>query len=221
MASVTSAAGRPMAQARAGSPLPTRERRTRYVALAVIILVGSTAVGAWLWSQAGTKTPVVVVVQPVPAGHAISRADVSTIAVAGGVTAIAGENIGSVIGQSAAVPLLPNMLLQRSMVTPATGPGPRDAEVGVAVTSGQAPADGLQPGDTVQVLRLPDDSASSRSSQTVQELVAQARVFAAHPDPAQAGGTILTLTVPASQAPLVAMASDAGKVALIKVAATS
>jgi Flp pilus assembly protein CpaB len=111
------------------------------------------------------------------------------------------------------------MLLQRSMVTPASGLSPQEAEVGVAVTSGQIPADGLAPGDTVQVLQLPDDNAS-RSSDTAQELT-QARVFAVRPDPAQAGGTMLTLTVPAEQAALVATASGAGKIALIRVAPAS
>jgi hypothetical protein len=189
------------------------------VALGVVLIVGLAAAGAWLYSSAGAKTPVVVVVQSVPAGHAITRADVSTVEVAGGVTAIAGANLESVIGQDAAVALLPNMLLQRSMLTAATGLDPGIAEVGVAVTSGQIPADGLVPGDTVQILRLPGDGASS--SQPAQELVAQARVFAVRADPAQAGGTLLTLTVPSSQAALVATAAGAGKVALVRVAAAS
>jgi hypothetical protein len=221
----TANTGRARVQGRAGSPLPTRERRPSFVILGVVLIVGLAGFGAWLYSSAGAKTPVVVVVQSVPAGHAITRADVSTVEVAGAVTAIAGKNLDSVIGQSAAVALLPNMLLQRSMVAAASGLSPQEAEVGVAVTSGQVPADGLEPGDTVQVLQLPGDgAASSRSApgpggEVAQELVGTARVFAVRADPAQAGGTLLTLTVPSSQAALVATASGAGKVALVRVAA--
>jgi hypothetical protein len=219
----SAAAGRAREQIRAGSPLPTREHRPRYVVLGVGLIIGLASVGAWLYASAGAKTPVVVVARSVPAGHTITRADVSTVTVAGGVTAIAGTNLDSVIGQAAAVPLLPDMLLQRSMVTAATGLGPQEAEVGVAVTSAQIPADGLKPGDTVQVLQLPDDGAATSRTQPrdAQELVAQARVFSVRPDPAQAGGTLLTLRVPSAQASLVATASGAKQVALIRVAAGS
>ena len=70
-------------------------------------------------------------------------------------TAIAGANLESVVGQRAAVALLPNTLLQRSMVTDGTRLPAGQVQVGVAVKGGQIPAEGLVPGDTVQVLRLP------------------------------------------------------------------
>ena len=208
---------------RAGTPLPTSNRRPRFVALGVTLILGLGALGAWLAGTAGEKVPVVVVTRPVPAGHVIGRADLSTVPVAGGVTAIAAQNVESVVGQNAAVTLLPGMLLQRSMVTAGTGLSPQQAEVGVVVTSGQIPADGLNPGDSVQVLRLPA-SGSARTSNgedLAQELVPVATVFAVRPDPAQAGGTLLTLTVPAQDAAGVATASGAGVVALVRVAPRS
>jgi hypothetical protein len=115
------------------------------------------------------------------------------------------------------------MLLQRSMVTAGTGLSSQQAEVGVVVTSGQIPADGLNPGDTVQVLRLPASGSSrpSNGEDLAQELVAAATVFAVRADPAQAGGTLLTLTVPAQDAAGVATASGAGVVALVRVAPES
>ena len=47
--------------------LPTRERRPGYIALLVALIVGVAAIGAVLYSKAGAKTPVVVVV---PRGRA-------------------------------------------------------------------------------------------------------------------------------------------------------
>jgi hypothetical protein len=196
-------------------PLPTRQRRPGYAALAVFLIIGFAAVGGWLYLQAGAKTPVVVVVADVPAGHTIQRADLSTVPVAGGVTAIAGNHMDSVVGQAAAVHLLPNMLLQRSMVTSGSGLSSGSAQVGVAVKSGQIPADGLVPGDRVQVVRLPDPAAAE--AQPARMLVDRAEVYAAREDPAQAGGTLLTLVVPREKAAEVAAASGAGQAAVIRV----
>lgn len=202
---------------RSGSALPTRQRRPGWVALGLALVVGFAAIGAYLYTAAGAKTPVVVVVKEVPEGRTIQRADVSTVAVAGGVTAIAGSRVESVVGQRAAVRLLPNMLLQRSMI--ATGPAlaSGEAQVGVVVKSGQVPADGLVPGDVVQVVALPADAQAQPDRPEV--LVRRARVFAAREDPAQVGGTLLTLVVPQDQAVSVAAASGTGRIALIKVSA--
>lgn len=197
--------------------MPTRQRRPGWVALAVALIVGFAATGAWLYLQAGSKTPVVVVVADVPAGHTIDRSDLSTVAVAGEVTAIAGENLDSVVGQIAAVHLMPNMLLQRSMVTENSGLLASMAEVGVAVKSGQVPADGLKPGDQVQIVGLPD--AAAAEEQSVRVLVEKAQVYAVREDPAQAGGTLLTLVVPKANAAEVAAASGSGQIAVIRVGA--
>jgi Flp pilus assembly protein CpaB len=223
MGATTAVRGGRSASVRAGGPLPTNRRRPGFMALGVGLVFGLGVFGAWLYASAGAKTPVVVVVSEVPAGHPIKRSDVSKVSVAGGITAIAARNLDSVVGQNAAVTLLPGMLLQRSMVTSGSSLGPQQAEVGVAVTSGQIPADGLSPGDTVQVLRLPDDDSSRAgdSEDAVRELVAGAQVFAVRADPAQAGGTLLTLTVPPQDASSVASASGAGRIALVRVAGAS
>jgi hypothetical protein len=145
--------------ARVGAPLPIRQKRPGYAALAIVLIVGLAAVGAYLYSQAGKKVPVVVVTTDVPAGHRIQRGDLSTVQVAGSVTAIGGANLNSVVGETAVVELLPNTLLQRSMVTSAPALDSLAAQVGVAVTPGQIPANGLSPGDTVEVLQLPQKNS--------------------------------------------------------------
>ncbi len=55
----------------------------------------------------------------------ITRSDLSTVAVAGPVVAFAGARLPAVVGQRAAVTLLPHMLLQRSMVAAGAGLAPR------------------------------------------------------------------------------------------------
>lgn len=196
-----------------GTPLPTRQRHNGFIALALALIVGLAAIGAFLYSSAGSKTPVVMVVNEVPAGQVIERSDLTTVPVSGRVVAIAGSNLSSVVGDRAAVTLLPDMLLQRSMVS--TGPSVADgeAQVGVAVKSGQVPADGLVAGDRVRVVRLP---AQGSQDLTAEELTI-AGVFSVRDDPALTGGRLVTLTVPDSRSTEVAAASGAGLVALVKV----
>ena len=202
--------------------LPTRQRRPGYTALALTLIVTLAATGAWLYQQAGQKTAVVVVVARVPAGHPVSRADLSMVDVAGAVTAVSAAHLDSVVGQNAAVDLLPGMLLQRSMLTSADPLSAGQAEVGVALSGGRVPADGLAPGDTVTALRVPSGATGGGAAAEPPGvvLVAKARVFSSRPDPAQAGGTLVTLIVPAERAPAVAAASAAAAIALVRVGAS-
>ncbi|MGS0688856.1 SAF domain-containing protein [Nakamurella sp. GG22] len=203
----------------ARSPLPTRQRRPGYAALGALLVLGLGGGFGYLYSTAGEKVPAVVVAQPVAVGEVIERSDLSTVDVAGDITAIAGENLQSVVGQRAAVALLPDTLLQRSMVTDADPIPAGQVQVGVAVKGGQLPADGLIPGDRVQVLALPGAQKTGGDAGKPVVLAGAAVVFAARPDPVQAGGTLLTLLVPAADGPAVAVAGASGSAALVKVPA--
>jgi hypothetical protein len=142
----------------------------------------------------------------------------STVQVAGNVTAIGGANVNSVVGETAVVELLPNTLLQRAMLTSAPALTSSAAQVGVAVSPGQIPADGLNPGDTVQVLQLPvKNSANGAATPAPRVLADSATVYSSTSDPSRSGGTLLTLVVPKSAAAAIAAASNTGLIALIRV----
>lgn len=197
-----------------GTPLPTRQRNNGFVALAVALIVGLAAIGAYLYSSAGSKTLVVMVVDEVAAGQVIERSDLTTVPVSGRVTAYGADRLDGLVGQRARVTLLPDMFLQRSMVKDSGESLPAgQAEVGVAVRSGQIPADGLAPGDTVQIVQLPAQDAAGQA----RVLVEQARVFSSRPDESVVGGTVLTVVVPVGSSTAVAAASGAGQVALVRV----
>jgi hypothetical protein len=199
-------------------PLPTRQRRPGYISLLVVLVVGLAAVGGYLYTQAGRKVPVVVVVSQVPAGQVVARSDLSTVEVAGSVRAIAGANLSSAVGKVAAVTLLPGMLLQRSMIADGQLIAPGQAQVGVAVAAGNLPADGLSPGDAVQVLGVPPAaSAASDADPVARVLAPAATVFAAQADPGRPGGFLVTLVVTTGQARAIAAAGAVGRVALVRV----
>lgn len=72
-ASMTGRGALPVAMV--GTPLPLRQKRPGYAALAVVLIVGFAALGGYFYSQAGKKVPVVVVTTDVPVGHKIERSD--------------------------------------------------------------------------------------------------------------------------------------------------
>jgi len=154
-----------------------------------------------------------MVIRTVPAGQVIARSDLTTVPVSGPVVAFGANRLRGLAGQRAAVTLKPNMFLQRSMVASGDTLPAGQAEVGVAVRSGQIPADGLTPGDVVQVVQLP----AKEGTRAAQVLVARAVVFSTRPDPAVSGGTLLTVIVPAPASTAVAAASSAGQVALVRI----
>lgn len=200
-----------------GAPLSTRTRPKGYAALAVALIIGLGALGYYFYTSAGSKTPVVVARQDIPVGHTITRADLGTVEVSGGVTAVAAGNLSSLIGQQAAVEILPNTLVQRAMVTTGSTLAAGQVLVGVATAPGQIPSSGLNPDDKVEVLQLPDKNTSSAASVSTAVLVPAATVYDVRPNPTSAGGTLLTLIVPSTAAFGVAQASNAQLIALVKV----
>lgn len=202
-------------QAGVGTALPTTERHFGRGALLVALIVGLGAIGGYLYTSAGSKVAVVMVVHAVPAGQLIQRSDLTTVPVSGPVVAFGANRLPSLVGQRAAVPLLPDMFLQRSMVTTGDALPAGMAQVGVAVRSGQIPADGLAPGDLVQVVELPSKDGTGAA----QVLVARAQVFSSRPDPSTSGGTLLTIVVPVTASTAVAAASSAGQIALVRIPA--
>lgn len=203
-----------------GSPLSTRTRPKGYAALAVALIIGLGALGYYFYTTAGAKVSVVVASHDISVGHTITRTDLSTVEVSGGVTAVGADNLRSLEGQSAAVGIKAHTPIQRSMVTTGSTLAAGQVLVGVAAAPGQIPSSGLIPGDKVEVLQLPDkntSSAPSTSSASTAVLVPAATVYDVRPNPTSAGGTLLTLIVPSTAAFGVAQASNAQLIALVKV----
>jgi hypothetical protein len=206
--------------ARSAATLATRERRPGWVALALALIVGVAAVFGYLYQQAGAKSPVVVMARTVAAGHVIARADLSTVAVAGDITAIDAGELDRVVGQEAAVTVPEGTLVQQSMLAAKTGLQDGQAQVGVAIASGQMPSDGVKPGDTVDLLQFPGRGSSDTDAiaEPSEALVRAVTVWATRPDPAQPGGTLITLKVPSESVAQIVSANGSGRVAVVKVA---
>lgn len=204
------------------SPLSTRTRPKGYAALAVALIIGLGALGYYFYTTAGAKVPVVVASRDIAVGHTITRADLSTIEVSGGITAVGGNNLSSLEGQTAAVGIKAETPIQRSMVTTGSTVKAGQGLVGVATVAGQIPSSGLAPGDKVEVFSLPQKAtdvapSTSGSAASAAVLVPSATVFDVRANPSASGGTLLTLIVPSTSAYGVAQASNSGLIALVKI----
>ena len=213
-------AGAPRAGAvgAARTPLVTRRRRPGLVMVAVLVIAGGGLAGAVLYQNAGAKTPVVIAARDMSVGHRIERADLASVAIAGPVVAIAASNLGSLVGQTAAVGLVAGQILNRAMVTDRLALDGDHAMVGLSLKAGQLPGDGLEPGDRVMLVRLPTADAAAGVEATGRVIVGRAQVYAVRADETAAGATIVTLVVGVADAPMVAALGSAGQVGLIEVA---
>jgi hypothetical protein len=202
-------------------PRPVRDRHLGWAGLAVVLVVGLGVLGGFAYLRAGAKTPVVVMARTVQAGHVITRTDLSTVGVAGALTTIAAGDLDRVVGRRAAVTMLAGTPVQRSMLSSDGALQAGQAHVGLAVTSGQIPSDGVRVGDTVEVLRLPGTGTVDDPTQPAQVLVQSASVWSARADPARPGGFLLTVTVPDEMVADVVSASGAGQAAVVRVVSGS
>jgi hypothetical protein len=200
---------------------PTRQRRPGLVAVTAVLVVGFALAGVVLVVRAGRTVAVLAVARAVPAGQRLAAADLTTARVGGtGFAAISAADRGSVVGQTAAAPLAAGQLLVRQMLTGEPLPGPGMASVGLSLRAGQLPGDGLAPGDRVRAVAVSGRSTGGSDPVSARPLplATEATVFSVGPDPGAAGGTVVTVLVPAGQADLLAVYGSAGQVGLVEVA---
>ncbi len=200
-------------------PQPARRRRPALAALGVMLVVGCSAVSASLVLASTDATPVLTVIRSIPAGQVLTSADLGTADISGsGLTAVGAGARDGVVGQTAAVELLPGTLLSDAMVTREPVPGPGQAVVGLSLKPGLLPEAELRAGTAVMLVRLA--AAAGTAAATASEapgnelLVPRARVLSETSDPTT-GGRLVSLLVEESTAAEVARAAAAGTVSLV------
>ncbi len=160
------------------------------------------------------------------------------------VAVVDASDASSVVGMRAAVPLSTGELLSSTELTTSAPLAPGDAEVGVVAAPGQLPSVGLVPGDTVLVVQTSPPGTAGASTGVPSPLssvasppgapttglalgaggpaslvlVPAAQVTDVRPGPSGSGAattTLVSLVVPASVAPTVAVAAAADEVGLV------
>jgi hypothetical protein len=200
-------------------PQLPRRRRPGLAALAVMLVVGCSAVSASLVLASGDTTAVLTVVRAVPAGQALAAADLGTAEISGsGLSAVAATSRDKVLGLTAAVDLVPGSLLTDGMVTRDPVPGRGQAVVGLSLKPGLLPEAELQAGTAVMLVRLPAPTGTPSSADgervSSELLVPRARVLSETSDPTT-GGRLVSLLIEQSIAAEVSRAAAAGTVSLV------
>jgi Flp pilus assembly protein CpaB len=206
-------------------------RNTPLIAIGVLLMVGFGLAAAVVNVNAAHRTAVLAVARPVAAGQVIHQGDLSTVRISVDKTLrpIPAAQSSSVVGRSAAVPLVPGALLTRGQIADSSRLPKGKVVIGLALKAGQLPTESMRPGDQVLAVATgaaagavngESGSAANQSSQGAV-LVRQATVYGVE---AQSHGsdntTTVSLLVDEADAPALAGAGAAGQVTLVLRAAS-
>ena len=161
------------------APARPPERRARAGQLGVaVVLVALGVLGAYWFSARGdAKVQVAVLARDIRRGETITAADVASVgmSVDNPVDAVRVELVDTVLaGRLATADLAKGTVLTRAMVSDGTAPAPGKAVVGLNLSPGEYPVDGMTPGVAVAVVRAPKTGPG-------EVLVERAEVYAVAP----------------------------------------
>jgi hypothetical protein len=206
--STTATRQRPAARQEVSAPAARKRRSVpRILAGVVIVLVGAISFGV-VALRADPGVDVLVVARPVQVGVPITDADLRVVKVAADASlhVFAASARTSVLGRTAAVPLVAGTLLAPEQLGVAQDPPAGQSVIAVGVKVGHSPA-GLAAGAAVLVVVVPIAGSTDSPSQ------APAVVRAV--EPADTGGvTVVTLQLNTDAA--VRIASVTGDVSLVQ-----
>lgn len=197
-----------------------------WVTLGLLVIAGCMLAGATLANSLQQSQAVLAAAQPIQVGQAISEADLTTVelAAAQGVAVIPAADQARVVGQPAAVVMLPGMLLTPGALGQPAGMGPNEALAGVELAQGRFPP-GVGAGAQVELLDTGAANAAQPSTGVDDEQTAgQARVLGRATvvavqagDEVAGGGSVATLKLLRDTAQQVTATAAAGRLALVLV----
>lgn len=198
-------------------PAPTlrRSRNLPGAILGVLLVVVCSLVVATLASSSGHRTQVLVIVKPIAAGTPIRVGDIRPAGVAADSTVrgIRASQAATVVGRIAADNLVPGALLVSGELAAGPPVAKGSTIVGLALKPGFLPAN-IAPQDNVTILNTPTGSSSVNGAGGV--LAGGVTVYSVGPSP-DGQATLVSVEVPATNAPAVAEANAQGDVSLVLV----
>jgi hypothetical protein len=197
-------------------PSAPRERKPALAFLAVLLVAAGAAAAGLLVLKAGHKVAAIEITQSLGAGQQIPVSAMKEVEISAdsGINYVAWSDEAAVARVFAAVPIPAGTLLTVPMTAASNNLGTNDAQVGLSLKAGQAPAN-LQIGDKVQAFAVgtgggcgttPDQSLGTGTITSVSGSVATG-----------GGSEIVTLAVAAGDqnAGLLACEANGGNVAII------
>jgi hypothetical protein len=185
------------------------------VAGAVVLIAVAGLGGGLLVLNAGNTHPVVAVASTVTRGEVIKRDDLRIVDVSAdpSLQTVNGDQLDSIVGKRAATDLPAGTLLPANAATSELVPHRGRTLVGLQLKPSQLPATTLQTGDTVRLVTLPADQASSTRPGT-STLPISATVIGSEGGP-DGQTTRVDVEVPSDVAAGLSVNAATGRVALI------
>lgn len=190
-----------------------RHRRSApHMLLGAVLVVVCALAFAVTGLRMDSRTAVLALAQPVPAGHVLSEADLTVVSIVAdpALGAVPQSQRSTVLGRTVRLPLAAHALLGQDMLGPPAWPPAGQSLVAVSVKSGHAPT-GAAAGVQVLVLVVPP-SASANNATTGGVVRAAAEVVSVSPADS-AGTTVVSLLVTSANA--VKIAGTVGDVSLV------
>ena len=217
-------------------------RRPLAAIASLLLVVVSVATFVSLYSHAGSRVSVLAVAHDVALGQIIEAKDIATakISASSGLATIPARDIADAVGHRAGVALKKGTLLAFGELGPVPLPAGR-AVVGVATKAGELPAEGVSPGESVEVI-VTDPAGAGQAADALgagdgggstaaatpsgsdgpptalgSVVIPDATVTAVADDSSGGDAVVVSVVVAQGVAPIVASASAAGQAAIVVV----
>ena len=163
---------------------PGRERNTLWMIAGIALVLVSGLAAATVAQSMSNRVEVLVAARTIAEGEVIDVGDLrsSSLAVDGGVRAIAPTELDTLIGKVATGPIGEGAIVHPSQFIDGNEAEQPTVIVGAALEAGQYPLAGLRPGDQVKVIEVSgpnavfDDSGSGPRELTEGEIVEVVRL---------------------------------------------
>ncbi|WP_416968274.1 SAF domain-containing protein [Streptomyces sp. 4F14] len=143
-----------------------RPRRLPYLLVGVLLVLGCTAGGVLVATQAGSREPVLVLARPVTVGQTLSARDLREENVAAeALDLLPARSRSAVLGRPVAYSLPAGTPLTKNALGPASVPPAGQAVAAIGLKAGQFPP-GAQPGSRVSVVLVPAEDTATPSTPT-------------------------------------------------------
>ncbi|OEJ21727.1 hypothetical protein AS594_38955 [Streptomyces agglomeratus] len=187
-------------------------------ALCIVLAVLAGLGAAAAVTSASDRTRVLTIARDVPAGQALTDADlaVAEVSADAALSPVPAADKASVVGKRPAVDLRKGGMLTTSQLAAGTGLGDDEQQVGVQVKRGQAPAGTLAPGDKVLAVTTPaqGEQQSSKEAEAPPSTLDATVVNVSRPD--ASGTVVVNLAVATTDGPLLATRAAQGRIALVR-----
>lgn len=202
-------------------------RRYGQMLISVLVVIAALIAGGWLYVSKGGVEEVLVVAEPIPAGHPITEDDVRTStdpllvsrSVSGVEGAIPVSDVDSVFGKVTTVPLLPGQVLTEDSLTNDLLPQDGRRLIAVNLPAGRFP-DTLAPGSVVDAVAVPQEgqAGSPKALEDPPVIAAGATVYST--SQADDGSVVVTILISEIDARPVAAYGAVGQLVLLQAPVT-